>query len=92
MRINRTLLLLASLLGGAPLFAQTAPAPVPAATPAQTPAPPVKAPSQKAAPSKAAPAADPGDDEEKAAKKAPRRFIPTDKGKADEDIPYPVDI
>jgi hypothetical protein len=32
------------------------------------------------------------DEEEPAPKSAPRRFVPTDKGKADEDIPFPVDI
>ena len=32
------------------------------------------------------------DEEEPPPKSAPRRFVPTDKGKADEDIPFPVDI
>lgn len=36
--------------------------------------------------------ADDGDDEEPPPKKAPKRFVPTEKGKADEDIPFPVDI
>ena len=77
--------------------APSAPAPTPSPappTPPPTP-PPVSAPTataKKAVPTKPVQKADPGDEEEQPSKNAPRRFIPTEKGKADEDIPYPVDI
>ena len=73
--------------------APSAPAPTP--SPAPPTPPPVSAPTataKKAVPAKPVQKADPGDEEEQPSKKAPRRFIPTEKGKADEDIPYPVDI
>ena len=54
--------------------------------------PPKPAAAKKAEPTKPAPTDDSSDEEEKAAKKAPHRFIPTDKGNADDDIPFPVDI
>lgn len=61
--------------------ARTDTAPVPKSPPAQKPA--------AARPDKPSAASD---EEEPAPKSAPRRFVPTDKGKADEDIPFPVDI
>jgi hypothetical protein len=59
---------------------------------------PEKSPAAQTPPAKKPAAAKPGkpsaasDEEEPAPKSAPRRFVPTDKGKADEDIPFPVDI
>jgi hypothetical protein len=85
----------------APAPAPQAPSsmPAPAPPPAQAPAPaPVPAPapaeqkSKKAAAAKPGRSDDTGGDDDQPSKKAPRRFIPTEKGKADEDIPYPVDI
>jgi len=71
-----------------------APAPTPAPAPAPTPAPAAapEPPPSLPAPVKPVRGKDSGDDEEQPSKNAPRRFVPTEKGKADEDIPYPVDI
>lgn len=102
MRINS--LVLSLLLGMVCTHARADdPAPAAVTPPAKAPvAAPVTAPSATNAtkppaakkPDAAKPAK-PGaasDEEEPAPKSAPRRFVPTDKGKADEDIPFPVDI
>jgi hypothetical protein len=89
-----------------PAAAPAPPASPPAPAPAQPPAPasapatetsPASSPAteskaRKSAPTKPAKGNDSGDDEEQPSNKAPHRFIPTEKGKADEDIPFPVDI
>ena len=60
--------------------------------PATTPATQSPPPAKKPAPAKPGKSSAASDEEEPAPKSAPRRFVPTDKGKADEDIPFPVDI
>ncbi|MBS0399451.1 MAG: hypothetical protein JSR95_12330 [Proteobacteria bacterium] len=63
---------------------------------ASAPAPPADsttAPPGSGTPAAKGPAAaDDDDDGSKPSKKAPRRFNPTDKGSADDDIPFPADI
>jgi hypothetical protein len=66
-----------------------APPPAPTA-PAEAPPAPSEKPKANLPSSKAKPGAAQDDDEP--AKPPPPRFDPTEKGKADDDIPFPVDI
>ena len=101
LRAMRRNLLLASVAAWPAICLAQSPAsmpsaPAPAATPAPAESPKAKAPasgdSSKRKNSSAAKNEHDEDEDAAAARKAPQRFEPTDKGKADEDIPFPADI